>query len=74
MTDEAVLAESHSPARGTDGLENLAWKLAMVVNGTAEQKLLASYEGERRQVDGCRTRQPVGAGDARPIPARSTDG
>jgi 4,5-epoxidase len=30
--------------------ENLAWKLAMVVNGTAEHKLLDSYEGERRPV------------------------
>jgi 4,5-epoxidase len=30
--------------------ENLAWKLAMVVNGTAGHKLLDSYEGERRPV------------------------
>jgi 4,5-epoxidase len=30
--------------------ENLAWKLAMVVNGTAKHKLLDSYEGERRPV------------------------
>jgi 4,5-epoxidase len=49
-------AHVHSPFGGQgmntgvgDG-ENLAWKLAMVVNGTAEHKLLDSYEGERRPV------------------------
>jgi 4,5-epoxidase len=30
--------------------ENLAWKLAMVINGTAEDRLLDSYETERRPV------------------------
>src|SRR5215217_8545837 len=49
-------AHVHSPFGGQgmntgigDG-ENLAWKLAMVVNGTAEPALLDSYEGERRPV------------------------
>jgi 4,5-epoxidase len=35
---------------GIGDAENLAWKLAMVVNGTAEQQLLDSYEGERRPI------------------------
>jgi 4,5-epoxidase len=35
---------------GIGDAENLAWKLAMVVNGTAEPALLDSYEGERRPV------------------------
>lgn len=35
---------------GIGDAENLAWKLAMVVNGTAEQRLLDSYEAERRPV------------------------
>jgi 4,5-epoxidase len=33
---------------GIGDAENLAWKLAMVVNGTAEHELLDSYEAERR--------------------------
>jgi 4,5-epoxidase len=49
-------AHVHSPFggqgmnTGIGDAENLAWKLAMVVNGTAEQTLLDSYEGERRPV------------------------
>ena len=49
-------AHVHSPFggqgmnTGIGDAENLAWKLAMVVNGTAEQKLLDSYEAERRPV------------------------
>jgi 2-polyprenyl-6-methoxyphenol hydroxylase-like FAD-dependent oxidoreductase len=49
-------AHVHSPFggqgmnTGIGDAENLAWKLAMVVNGTAEQQLLDSYEGERRPV------------------------
>jgi 4,5-epoxidase len=49
-------AHVHSPFGGQgmntglgDG-ENLAWKLAMVVNGTAGPALLDSYEAERRPV------------------------
>jgi 4,5-epoxidase len=49
-------AHVHSPFGGQgmntgigDG-ENLAWKLAVVVKGTADQQLLDSYEGERRSV------------------------
>jgi 4,5-epoxidase len=49
-------AHVHSPFGGqgmNSGIgdaENLAWKLAMVVNGTARPELLDSYEGERRPV------------------------
>ena len=49
-------AHVHSPFGGQgmnsgigDG-ENLAWKLAMVVNGTADPELLDSYEAERRPI------------------------
>jgi 4,5-epoxidase len=49
-------AHVHSPFggqgmnTGIGDAENIAWKLAMVVNGTAEYALLDSYEGERRPV------------------------
>jgi flavin-dependent dehydrogenase len=45
-------AHVHSPFggqgmnTGIGDAENLAWKLAMVVNGTAEQELLDSYESQ----------------------------
>jgi 4,5-epoxidase len=49
-------AHVHSPFGGQgmntgigDG-ENLAWKLAMVVDGTAQPELLDSYEAERRPI------------------------
>jgi 4,5-epoxidase len=35
---------------GIGDAENLAWKLAMVVNGTAADELLDSYEAERRPI------------------------
>jgi 4,5-epoxidase len=35
---------------GIGDAENLAWKLAMVVNGTADHALLDSYEAERRPI------------------------
>jgi 4,5-epoxidase len=35
---------------GIGDAENLAWKLAMVVHGTAEHELLDSYEAERRPI------------------------
>jgi 2-polyprenyl-6-methoxyphenol hydroxylase-like FAD-dependent oxidoreductase len=46
-------AHVHSPFggqgmnTGIGDAENLAWKLAIVVNGTAEHELLDSYEAER---------------------------
>ncbi len=49
-------AHVHSPFggqgmnTGIGDAENLAWKLAMVVNATAEQELLDSYEAERRPI------------------------
>ena len=49
-------AHVHSPFggqgmnTGIGDAENLAWKLAMVVNGTAGQALLDSYEAERRPI------------------------
>jgi 4,5-epoxidase len=49
-------AHVHSPFggqgmnTGIGDAENLAWKLAMVVDGTAEAELLDSYEAERRPV------------------------
>jgi 4,5-epoxidase len=49
-------AHVHSPFggqgmnTGIGDAENLAWKLAMVVNGTAEHELLDSYEAERRPI------------------------
>jgi 4,5-epoxidase len=49
-------AHVHSPFggqgmnTGIGDAENLAWKLAMVVNGTAEHQLLDSYEAERRPI------------------------
>jgi len=49
-------AHVHPPAggqgmnTGIGDAENLAWKLAMVVNATAEHELLDSYESERRPI------------------------
>jgi 4,5-epoxidase len=49
-------AHVHSPFggqgmnTGIGDAENLAWKLAMVVNGTASHRLLDSYEAERRPI------------------------
>jgi 4,5-epoxidase len=49
-------AHVHSPFggqgmnTGIGDAENLAWKLGMVVNGTAEHELLDSYEAERRPI------------------------
>ena len=49
-------AHVHSPFggqgmnTGIGDAENLAWKLAMVVNATAEPELLESYEAERRPI------------------------
>jgi 4,5-epoxidase len=49
-------AHVHSPFggqgmnTGIGDAENLAWKLAMVVNGTAAPALLDSYEAERRPI------------------------
>ncbi|SEP53559.1 FAD-dependent monooxygenase [Amycolatopsis saalfeldensis] len=49
-------AHIHSPFggqgmnTGIGDAENLAWKLAMVVNGSAEHALLDSYEAERRPI------------------------
>jgi 4,5-epoxidase len=49
-------AHVHSPFggqgmnTGIGDAENLAWKLAMVVNGTAAHELLDSYEAERRPI------------------------
>ena len=49
-------AHVHSPFggqgmnTGIGDAENLAWKLAMVVNATAEPELLDSYEAERRPI------------------------
>jgi 2-polyprenyl-6-methoxyphenol hydroxylase-like FAD-dependent oxidoreductase len=49
-------AHIHSPAGGqgmNTGIQdghNLAWKLAMVLDGTARESLLDSYESERRPV------------------------
>jgi 4,5-epoxidase len=49
-------AHVHSPFggqgmnTGIGDAENLAWKLAMVVNATAEPQLLDSYEAERRPI------------------------
>jgi 4,5-epoxidase len=49
-------AHVHSPFggqgmnTGIGDAENLAWKLAMVVNGTAADELLDSYEAERRPI------------------------
>jgi 4,5-epoxidase len=49
-------AHVHSPFggqgmnTGIGDAENLAWKLALVINETAEQVLLDSYEAERRPV------------------------
>jgi 4,5-epoxidase len=49
-------AHVHSPFggqgmnTGIGDAENLAWKLAMVINATAEHDLLDSYEAERRPI------------------------
>jgi 4,5-epoxidase len=49
-------AHVHSPFggqgmnTGIGDAENLGWKLAMVVNGSAEHELLDSYEAERRPI------------------------
>jgi 4,5-epoxidase len=49
-------AHVHSPFggqgmnTGISDAENLAWKLAMVVNATAQPELLDSYEAERRPI------------------------
>ncbi|MEV6611319.1 FAD-dependent monooxygenase [Kutzneria sp. NPDC051319] len=49
-------AHVHSPFSGqgmntgVGDAENLAWKLAMVINGRARERLLDTYQGERRRV------------------------
>lgn len=54
LADDA--AHVHSPFggqgmnTGIGDAENLAWKLAMVVNATADHALLDSYEAERRPI------------------------
>jgi 4,5-epoxidase len=62
-------AHVHSPFggqgmnTGIGDAENLAWKLAMVVNATAEDALLDSYEGERRPVAAKAVRSTGAAGN-----------
>ena len=62
-------AHVHSPFGGQgmntgigDG-ENLAWKLAMVINGTADHALLNTYEAERRPIAASVLKWTGGAGN-----------
>jgi 4,5-epoxidase len=48
---------------GIGDAENLAWKLAMVVNATAEPELLDSYEAERRPIAASVLKSTGAAGD-----------
>jgi putative polyketide hydroxylase len=61
---------------GIQDVHNLAWKLALVLDGTAEATLLDSYQAERAPVAAATVQQAVlrsadrpGAGKARPVAA-----
>ena len=58
---------------GIGDAENLAWKLAMVVNGTADAELLDSYEAERRPIAAHGLKWGLGRSCCRPGPARPAD-
>jgi 2-polyprenyl-6-methoxyphenol hydroxylase-like FAD-dependent oxidoreductase len=57
---------------GVQDAHNLAWKLAMVLNGQAGPKLLESYEDERRPVGEFTIEQAYGRYATRVVPERGT--
>ncbi len=59
---------------GVHDAHNLAWKLAMVLNGTAGPELLATYEAERKPVGVFTTEQAYSRYVTRTAPYLGTDG
>jgi 2-polyprenyl-6-methoxyphenol hydroxylase-like FAD-dependent oxidoreductase len=59
---------------GVHDAQNLAWKLAMVLNGTAGPELLATYEAERKPVGVFTTEQAYSRYVTRTAPYLGTDG
>ena len=59
---------------GVHDAHNLAWKLAMVLNGTAGPELLSTYEAERKPVGVFTTEQAYSRYVTRTAPYLGTDG
>jgi 2-polyprenyl-6-methoxyphenol hydroxylase-like FAD-dependent oxidoreductase len=59
---------------GVQDAHNLAWKLAMVVRGEADEALLDTYEAERRPVGDFTTEQAYSRYVTRTAPYLGTDG
>jgi 2-polyprenyl-6-methoxyphenol hydroxylase-like FAD-dependent oxidoreductase len=59
---------------GVHDAHNLAWKLAMVMNGTAGPELLSTYEAERKPVGVFTTEQAYSRYVTRTAPYLGTDG
>ena len=57
---------------GVQDAHNLAWKLAMVVKGQADPRLLESYDDERRPVGEFTIEQAYGRYATRVVPERGT--
>ena len=58
---------------GVQDAHNLAWKLAMVVNGQADPKLLETYDDERRPVGAFTVDQAYGRYATRVVPERGKE-
>jgi 2-polyprenyl-6-methoxyphenol hydroxylase-like FAD-dependent oxidoreductase len=58
---------------GVQDAHNLAWKLAMVVNGQAEPELLATYDAERRPIGAFTVDQAYGRYATRVVPERGKE-
>jgi 2-polyprenyl-6-methoxyphenol hydroxylase-like FAD-dependent oxidoreductase len=59
---------------GVQDAQNLAWKMAMVLNGTADSALLDTYESERRPVASFTVEQAYSRYVTRTAPYLSADG
>lgn len=59
---------------GMQDAQNLAWKMAMVLEGTAGPELLATYDAERRPVGAFTTEQAYSRYVTRTAPYLGTDG
>ena len=59
---------------GVHDAHNLAWKMAMVLNGTAGPELLSTYEAERKPVGVFTTEQAYSRYVTRTAPYLGTDG
>jgi 2-polyprenyl-6-methoxyphenol hydroxylase-like FAD-dependent oxidoreductase len=58
---------------GVQDAHNLAWKLAMVVNGQADPRLLETYDDERRPVGAFTVDQAYGRYATRVVPERGKE-